>query len=243
VVAFPGLIVVAAAIDRPWLAHQTKDGEFGTPMSPPFLSALEQHLHLSTGNLDALLLADPLPGPPPIELTLLTASPLAAPPPGTPTLNPPLLTQPPLGPSHPNPSQVGGVSVESLPLGDVPDEQVPLGGTLADGDAHPRVARALLYRSDVRVWASEHGLLILGRGLAGRWEIAVEVDETARNNGHGRALATAARHLVPDGRPVWGQIAPGNASSLRAFLAAGYTPVGSEVILTPFPPEAPIRHP
>jgi hypothetical protein len=47
------------------------------------------------------------------------------------------------------------------------------------------------------------------------------------------ALAVAARHLVPEDRPVWAQIAPGNASSLRAFLAAGYEPVGSEVLFTP----------
>jgi hypothetical protein len=46
-------------------------------------------------------------------------------------------------------------------------------------------------------------------------------------------LAAAARHLVPDGRPIWGQVAPGNAASLRAFLAAGYVPVGAEVLLTP----------
>jgi hypothetical protein len=70
-------------------------------------------------------------------------------------------------------------------------------------------------------------------GLAGRWETAVEVFEGARNNGHGRELALAARHLVPDGRPVWAQVTPGNASSLRAFLAAGYQPVGSEVLLIP----------
>jgi hypothetical protein len=106
---------------------------------------------------------------------------------------------------------------------------------------HPRVERALRYRTDVRVWTCEHGILIIGRGLAGRWETAIEVNAGSHNKGYGRALAKAARHLVPEGRPVWGQVAPGNASSLRAFLAAGYTPVGSEVILTPFPPEAPIR--
>jgi len=98
---------------------------------------------------------------------------------------------------------------------------------------HPRVARAMRYRTDVRVWTSEHGVLVLGRGLAGRWEVAVEVHPGAQNSGHGRALAGAARHLVPENRPVWAQIAPGNASSLRAFLAAGYQPVGSEVLLIP----------
>ena len=98
---------------------------------------------------------------------------------------------------------------------------------------HPRVTRALRFRSDVRVWTSQHGVLVLGRGLAGRWEVAVEVSPDAQNHGHGRALAEAARHLVPEGRAVWAQIAPGNASSLRAFLAAGYQPVGSEVLLVP----------
>ena len=28
---------------------------------------------------------------------------------------------------------------------------------------------------------------------------------------------------------MWAQVAPGNAASLRAFLAAGFVPVGSEV--------------
>jgi hypothetical protein len=183
VVAFPAHIVVAADLDRGWLGAHTIDGDYGTPMSPAFLGALERRIGLCAGNLDVVLLAEPVPGPPPIPLTPL-------------------------------------------------DEQV-----------HPRVARALRYRRDVRVWSSERGVLILGRGLAGRWEAAIEVREPARNAGHGRALAAAARHLVPDGRPVWAQVAPGNASSLRTFLAAGYLPVGSEVLLTPFTPEAPIRHP
>ena len=97
------------------------------------------------------------------------------------------------------------------------------------------MARARRYRTDVRAWTSEHGILVLGRGLAGRWEAAFEVDEAARGHGHGRALAAAARHLVPDNRPVWAQCAPGNASSLRALLAAGYKPVGSEILLLPRP--------
>jgi hypothetical protein len=39
--------------------------------------------------------------------------------------------------------------------------------------------------------------------------------------------------LVPAGEPVFAAVAPGNACSLRAFLAAGFTPVGSEVIIQP----------
>ena len=103
---------------------------------------------------------------------------------------------------------------------------------LADSE-HPRVVRARRYRADVRVWTCGPGVLVLGRGLGGRWEAAVEVEPGSRNGGLGRALAAAARHVAPEGRPVWAQVAPGNASSLRAFLAAGYVPVGAEVLLMP----------
>ncbi|WP_395363714.1 GNAT family N-acetyltransferase [Streptomyces sp. YH02] len=95
---------------------------------------------------------------------------------------------------------------------------------------HPRVARALKFRDEVRVWAADGGLVVLGRGVAGRWEAAVEVDEEVRHRGLGRALATAARHLTPDS-VVWAQQSPGNARSVRAFQAAGYRPVASEALL------------
>lgn len=96
---------------------------------------------------------------------------------------------------------------------------------------HPRVRRARRYRDDVAVWVTDGGLLTLGRGLSGRWEVGLEVAPSHRGSGLGRALALAARHLTPDGRPVWAQIAPGNAASVRAFLAAGYQPVGMEALL------------
>jgi GNAT superfamily N-acetyltransferase len=96
---------------------------------------------------------------------------------------------------------------------------------------HPRVRRALRYRSDVSVWTAGAGVVMLGRGFAGRWEVAVEVDRDHQGRGLGRRLAAAARHLVPDGRGVWAQIAPGNAASVRAFLAAGYRVVGQEALL------------
>jgi GNAT superfamily N-acetyltransferase len=173
VLSFPGYVVVAADVDRIWLESWMGDGDFGRPMGPPFLCALEERLRVEAGNLDAVLLASPLPGDPPIDLKP------------------------------------------------------------AENSTHSRVARAQRYRTDVQAWTSDHGILVLGRGLGGRWEAAFEVDEPARGHGHGRALAAAARHLVPDGRPVWAQCAPGNASSLRALLAAGYTPVGSEILLLP----------
>lgn len=101
---------------------------------------------------------------------------------------------------------------------------------------HPRVARALRYRDDVRVYETEGGVVLLGRGLAGRWETAFEVDPAYRANGLGRRLAEAARYLVPDGPGVWAQVSPGNAASVRPVLAAGYRPVGSEALLVPADP-------
>ncbi|GGR00740.1 N-acetyltransferase [Actinoplanes ianthinogenes] len=120
----------------------------------------------------------------------------------------------------------------SLLAGPLPgDPPIPL--TALDASEHPRALRAHRYRTDVRLWASEHGLLVVGRGLGGRWEVAFEVDPAAQGRGHGRLLAEAARHLIPGDRPIWGQCAPGNAASLRAMIAAGYQPVGSEVLLMP----------
>ncbi|MFB6613652.1 GNAT family N-acetyltransferase [Streptomyces sp. NPDC085524] len=100
-----------------------------------------------------------------------------------------------------------------------------------DDPDHPRVQRALIRRDDVRVWAAHGGVLVLGRGVAGRWEVAIEVDEDARHRGLGRELALAARHLVPGGAPVWSQQATGNARSVRAFQAAGYRPIGAESLM------------
>ncbi|MEV7324655.1 GNAT family N-acetyltransferase [Streptomyces sp. NPDC093970] len=97
------------------------------------------------------------------------------------------------------------------------------------GPDHSRVAYARARRTGVRAWAAPGGVVVLGRGVAGRLEVSVEVDEGARRTGLGRALVTAARQLA--GEPVWAQVAPGNARSVRAFQAAGYLPVGAEALL------------
>ncbi|WP_454337987.1 N-acetyltransferase family protein [Streptomyces glaucescens] len=101
---------------------------------------------------------------------------------------------------------------------------------------HPRVVSSLRRRDGVRVWAADGGVLVLGRGVAGRLEVAVEVAEDARHRGLGRALVTAARQLAEE--PVWAQVSAGNARSLRAFQAAGYRPVGSEALLSARPRSA-----
>lgn len=106
----------------------------------------------------------------------------------------------------------------------------------ADGAAHPRVARALRYRDGVRCWQTTGGIVLIGRGIAGRWETAIEVDPDHRGRGVGTRLAASARHLVPADATLWAQIAPGNAASVRAFLAAGFRPVGAEALLSPDEP-------
>ncbi|WP_432885125.1 GNAT family N-acetyltransferase [Kribbella sp. CA-245084] len=98
--------------------------------------------------------------------------------------------------------------------------------------SHPRVQWALECRTDVHVYGDVRGgVVIIGRGLADRLECAIELPDTHHNQGHGRHLARAARALIPPNTSIWAQIAPGNAASLRAFLAAGYKPVGSETLL------------
>ncbi len=179
VLDFTAHAVIFTEADPAWVRAQLRGDSLAAPMSARFLHALGQHTGKSAGSIDVVTLADPLPGPPPVELT-----PAA-------------------------------------------DQQ------------HPRIARALHYRDDVRAWQADGGVVLLGRGLCGRWETAIEVDERRRGEGLGRRLAAAARHLVPGSAPLWAQVAPGNAASLRAFLAAGFRPVGSEVLLTPDLPELP----
>ena len=95
-----------------------------------------------------------------------------------------------------------------------------------------RVARARRHRSDVRLFTDPgtRGIVTLGRGLALRREMSLEVSPRHRGRGAGAALARAARGLLPEGEPLYAQVAPGNVASLRVFLRAGYRPVGAEVL-------------
>jgi GNAT superfamily N-acetyltransferase len=104
--------------------------------------------------------------------------------------------------------------------------------------SHPRIGRAHRYRDEVQAWQTSDGAgcLVLGRGLAGRWEVSYEVDPAARGRGLGRALAAAALGMLPAGTPIFAQVSPGNSVSMRATLAAGYRPIGGEVLLPPLLP-------
>jgi len=99
---------------------------------------------------------------------------------------------------------------------------------ITDG-GHPRIVYARRRRDDVRAWEVPGGVLVLGRGVAGRLEVSAEVDGDVRHRGLGRELVTAARHLAEE--PLWAQVSPGNARSMRAFQAAGYRAVGAEALL------------
>lgn len=176
VLGFTNHIVVAADVERTWLAEVLPPGDPSAAFNPPFLGALAARLGRRVNNIDVLTLASPISSSD--------------------------------GDDRPRLSEVDGLD-------------------------HPRVRRARRYREDMRIWTVAGGVLTLGRGVGGRWEAAIEVEPAARGKGVGRALARAARRLVPDDRPVWAQVAPGNAASLRAFLAAGFAPVGEEALLVP----------
>jgi hypothetical protein len=95
-------------------------------------------------------------------------------------------------------------------------------------DHHHRVAHARSIRDDVRVYGDERGFVTLSTGLVGRLEFGVEAAPDGHGRGWGRSLIADALGLIPDGEPVFAAVSPGNARSMRAFLALGFAPIGSE---------------
>jgi hypothetical protein len=99
-------------------------------------------------------------------------------------------------------------------------------------EAYPRVTRANAHRDHVRVFTDPTGAatIILGRGLANRTEVAIEIDPNRRNQGIARQALTEARRIIGAGQLLFAQTAPGNAASIRTLLTAGFQPIGSEVL-------------
>lgn len=104
-----------------------------------------------------------------------------------------------------------------------------------DLDDHPRVSRSRQHRRQVTVYGDDDGLVVVGIGLAGRTEMAVELFEPGGTGarGVGRRLIGGALAALTDEDWCFAQVSPGNAASLRAFLAAGFVPIGSEVLIHP----------
>jgi RimJ/RimL family protein N-acetyltransferase len=101
----------------------------------------------------------------------------------------------------------------------------------ADLEDHPRVRRSRHHRRDVRVLGDERGLVTIGRGLVDRIEISVELTGAGHGAGAGRALIADGLAGLGRDELVFAQVAPGNAASLRTFLACGFVPVASEVLI------------
>ncbi|MFC7512389.1 hypothetical protein ACFQV4_27955 [Streptomyces thermocarboxydus] len=63
--------------------------------------------------------------------------------------------------------------------------------------------------------------------------MSIELHDTQDGGrGHGRSLIADALSLVPEGEPVFAAVS-GQRPLLRAFLACGFRPIGSEVLLRP----------
>lgn len=114
----------------------------------------------------------------------------------------------------------GGANVSALPVS-------------ASHDDHPRVRRARHHRRDLRVFGDERGLVTVGHGLADRTELSVELVSAGHGAGVGRSLILGGLANVAPETWVFAQVAPGNAASVRAFLACGFAPIGSEILIGP----------
>ena len=121
-------------------------------------------------------------------------------------------------------ARIGQPAVSPIALLDAPPKMTQ----------HPRVTRSLRFREEVRTYtdADGQGLVLLGKGLARRWEIGIELEPDQRGRGRGKAMVAAAVALLPPSEPVFAQIPVGNARSVRTFLALGFHPIGGEVLFS-----------
>jgi hypothetical protein len=97
--------------------------------------------------------------------------------------------------------------------------------------AHPRARFAVRIRDQVRPLGypdrQRSALAVISRGIAGLTELSFELEPSRRGEGRAAQLVRDALTTMPEGQLAVAAVAPGNAASVRALLAAGFVPLGS----------------
>lgn len=102
--------------------------------------------------------------------------------------------------------------------------------------SHDRVQRATWIRDNVRTFgldSRQDVVITIADGLGGLPEVSVELAASVRRLGMSQSVLLGALDLVPRGAPLLASVSPDNVASLRAFLKAGYRPVGSVQLFRP----------
>jgi hypothetical protein len=96
---------------------------------------------------------------------------------------------------------------------------------------HPRAMFAAGIRDHTRLMGypdpRRSALAVVSRGIAGLTEVSFELEPSRRRAGGGAELVRDALSAIPSGQLAVAAVAPGNAASVRALLAAGFVPLGS----------------
>jgi hypothetical protein len=107
----------------------------------------------------------------------------------------------------------------------------PLLADRPDLASHPRAQFAAGLRDHPRTVGypdpRRSALAVISTGIAGLTELSFELEPGRRGTGDGARLARDALSAVPSGQLAVAAVAPGNAASVRALLAAGFKPLGS----------------
>ncbi|NUO44862.1 MAG: GNAT family N-acetyltransferase, partial [Streptomyces sp.] len=82
-------------------------------------------------------------------------------------------------------------TIDTMLVGPPLPGEPPLALREIEDAGHPRIVYARGRRAEVRAWTADGGVLVMGRGIGGRLEVSVEVDEGVRHRGLGRLLVTA----------------------------------------------------
>jgi GNAT superfamily N-acetyltransferase len=103
----------------------------------------------------------------------------------------------------------------------------------ADALADPRVAFAAATRTDIRVFRSPDAdaVVVVGRGLADRLEVSVELDPRRRGSGLVAELLEAALSEAGPEESLFAQVSAGNSAALRVAMRVGFRPICAEYLV------------